>query len=107
MSLQKQIIAEGNGPQIPQQGVQAVVHYTGRFPDGRVFDSSVNRGQPFLFALNQGQVIRAWDLCVSSMKQGEKCILTVPPEYGYGSQTVGPIPANSTLVFEIELLGWQ
>ncbi len=106
-TLQKQIITEGTGQQIPQSGVTAFVHYTGKFLDGNVFDSSVTRGSPFSFNLNQGNVIRGWDLCVSSMKQGEKCILTCPPEFGYGNRQVGPIPPNSTLIFEIELLGWN
>ena len=106
--LGKQVIQEGQGPQIPSYGVNAIVHYTGRLMDGTVFDSSVSRGQPFVFPLNQGRVIRGWDICVASMKQGEKCILTCPPEYGYGAQGAGgAIPPNATLQFEIELLGWQ
>jgi len=104
--LQKQIIQQGSGDVVPQN-VNVFVHYTGKFTNGQVFDSSVSRGNPFSFMLGQNQVIRGWDLCVSSMKQGEKCILTCPPEYGYGDRQVGPIPPNSTLIFEIELLGWN
>lgn len=103
--LEKQILKEGSG-EVPQQHTQVFVHYTGYLTNGQIFDSSHNRGQPFSFTLGAGQVIRGWDLCVSGMKQGELCKLTVPPEYGYGERGVGPIPANSTLIFEIELLGW-
>ena len=104
--LQKQIITEGQGPNCPL-GVTAVVHYTGKFPNGQVFDSSVNRGTPFEFQVGAQQVIRGWDLGVASMKQGEKCLLLCPPEYAYGASPVGSIPPNSTLIFEIELLGWK
>lgn len=102
-NLQKQILKEGSG-NTPQQGTQVSVHYTGYLTNGQIFDSSRNRGQPFSFTLGVGQVIRGWDLCVASMKQGEMCRLTCPPEYGYGDHAMGPIPANSTLIFEIEML---
>jgi FKBP-type peptidyl-prolyl cis-trans isomerase len=104
--MQKTIVQAGNGQQIPLYAT-AVVHYTGRFLDGRVFDSSVSRGQPFQFVVGAGQVIRGWDEGVASMTQGEKCQLLCPPEYAYGNRQVGSIPANSTLVFDVELLGWK
>jgi FKBP-type peptidyl-prolyl cis-trans isomerase len=104
--MQKQIIQAGNGQQIPKYST-AVVHYTGRFLDGRIFDSSVQRGQPFEFQVGAGQVIRGWDEGVATMTQGEKCQLICPPEYACGAGGVGPIPPNSTLIFDVELLGWK
>jgi FKBP-type peptidyl-prolyl cis-trans isomerase len=85
-------------------GATVTVNYVGTFPNGIKFDSSIDRGQPFSFVLGAGQVIKGWDLGVAGMKVGGKRKLTIGPELGYGSQAIGPIPANSTLVFEVELL---
>lgn len=82
------------------------VQYTGTLLNGTKFDSSYDRGQPFSFVLGAGQVIQGWDQGVVGMKVGGKRKLTIPPSLAYGDRTVSPlIPANSTLVFEIELLG--
>ena len=87
-------------------GKTVTAHYVGTLVNGTKFDSSLDRGQPFSFALGQGQVIRGWDLGIQGMKIGGKRRLVISPELGYGSQAVGGvIPANSTLVFEVELLG--
>jgi FKBP-type peptidyl-prolyl cis-trans isomerase len=103
--LQIEKIAEGNGP-APQTGDQVHVHYTGWLTNGKKFDSSVDRGQPFTFVLGRGQVIRGWDQGVATMKVGDKIKLTIPPELGYGARGAGGvIPPNATLVFEVELLG--
>jgi FKBP-type peptidyl-prolyl cis-trans isomerase len=106
-TLMKKVIQEGTGETCPN-GVQAIVHYTGKFLTGQPFDSSYNRNQPFQFTVGAGQVIKGWDICVASMKIGEKCLLLVPPHMGYGASGVGGvIPPNAVLAFDIELLGWN
>lgn len=97
-------IVVGDGAQ-PQFGDTAVVHYTGTLPDGTKFDSSLDRGEPFEFALGQGQVIAGWDEGVKTMKVGGKRTLICPPDLAYGESSPSPdIPPNSTLHFEVELL---
>ena len=96
-------IVEGTGAS-PQPGQNVTVHYTGTLENGTKFDSSLDRGQPFTFRIGVGQVIKGWDQGVMTMKVGGKRKLIIPPDLGYGSRGVGPIPPNSTLVFEVELL---
>jgi peptidylprolyl isomerase len=89
----------------PEPGQTVEVHYTGWLTDGTKFDSSLDRGQPFTFALGQGEVIQGWDEGVASMQVGGKRQLVIPPELGYGAQGAGGvIPPNATLIFEVELL---
>lgn len=87
-------------------GRQVTVNYTGKFTDGKVFDTSVGK-QPFTFLLGAGQVIQGWDKGLVGMKVGGKRMLTVPSDYAYGANDYGPIPGGSTLVFEVELLNVQ
>jgi peptidylprolyl isomerase len=107
--LKYQDLKEGDGPS-PKNGQTCVVHYTGWLWEsgakGKKFDSSVDRGQPFEFSLGMGRVIKGWDQGVSTMKVGGKRLLLVPPQLGYGARGAGSvIPANATLLFEVELLG--
>ena len=104
--IQIEKLVEGKGA-TPKKGQIVSVHYTGWLTDGTKFDSSVDRDEPFEFALGVGQVI-SWDMGVARMKVGDKVKFTIPPELGYGADGAGDdIPPNSTLVFEVELLGIQ
>jgi FKBP-type peptidyl-prolyl cis-trans isomerase len=103
--MQMEDLVVGTGPEA-KKGQTVSVHYTGWLADGKKFDSSKDHGQPFSFALGRGQVIQGWDEGVVGMKVGGRRKLTIPPEMGYGKQGFpGAIPPDSTLVFEVELLG--
>ncbi len=102
--LKFQDLVVGTGP-APKDSATVIVHYTGWLTNGKKFDSSVDRGQPFSFILGRGQVIKGWDEGVASMHVGGKRKLTIPPELAYGPRGYpGVIPPNATLVFEVQLL---
>ena len=105
--MQIEDVVLGDGA-LAEKGNRVTVHYTGWLfnngKQGKKFDSSVGKS-PFGFPLGGGRVIKGWDEGVAGMKVGGKRILIIPPDMGYGSQGVGPIPPNSTLKFEVELLG--
>jgi len=100
--LQYIVLEEGSGPKA-SYGRNVSVHYTGYLTDGSKFDSSVERGTPFRFEQGAGKVIKGWDEGVCLIKKGGKARLIIPPELGYGKRDIGPIPANSTLIFDIEI----
>lgn len=101
--LQIAVTHHGDGA-VPQTGQVVIAHYTGTLPDGTVFDSSVPRGEPFAFTLGYGQVIKGWDEGFARLRVGDKATLLIPPSLAYGDRDRGPIPANSTLRFDVELL---
>ncbi|KAG0424766.1 hypothetical protein HPB47_028032 [Ixodes persulcatus] len=104
----KEIIKPGVGEDSPQESNTVYVHYTGKLLDGTVFDSSRTRGEKFEFVLGKGNVIKAWDIGVATMKKGEVAILTCSSEYAYGKRGSPPkIPADATLIFEVELFDWK
>lgn len=106
MGVEVQSLQAGDGTTFPQAGDLVTVHYTGTLQaDGSKFDSSRDRNQPFQFRIGQGQVIRGWDEGFAKISLGEKAKLVISPDYGYGARGYPPvIPANSTLVFDVELL---
>lgn len=104
--LKYQVLKHGTGTVSPKATDTVKVHYHGTLLDGTVFDSSVERGEPISFPLNR--VIPGWTEGVQLMKVGDKFKFTIPPELAYGPASPSPkIPANSTLVFEVELLEIQ
>lgn len=96
-------IEEGEGKEA-EAGDEVSVHYIGTLKDGTKFDSSYDRGEPFTFTIGIGQVIQGWDQGIVGMKVGEKRILEIPSELGYGEAGQGSIPRNAGLVFETELV---
>jgi peptidylprolyl isomerase len=87
------------------KGDLVIVHYIGRLQDGNEFDNSHRRGDPIQFQLGSGRVIAGWEQGIEGMQVGEKRQLTIPPELAYGAEARGPIPANATLIFDVELVG--
>jgi len=97
------VVGQGHSP---TPGREVTVHYTGKLADGTKFDSSVDRNQPFTTKIGVGSVIKGWDEGLMTMRVGGKRQLVIPPELGYGAAGSPPlIPPNSTLTFDVELLG--
>jgi len=98
---------EGEGDETPKVGQVVTVHYTGKLTDGKKFDSSYDRGKPIDFPVGKGQVIKGWDEALLGMKKGEKRVLIIPSDLGYGPSGRGPIPPNATMIFDVELINFQ
>ncbi|KAJ6237844.1 fk506-binding protein [Anaeramoeba flamelloides] len=105
--IMKEILKEGSGEKpLPNSTVK--VHYVGTLTNGKKFDSSRDRDQPFEFVVGKRSVIQGWDLGIPTMKIGELAKFTIKADYAYGSQSPSQdIPPNSTLIFEVELLGFE
>lgn len=98
-------VADGG---MPEDGDVIQAHYTGKLEDGTVFDSSYGRGQPIQFPLGDKRLFLGWNKGFKQMRKGEKAILTCPPDHAYGDKEVpGKIPANSTVIFEVELVDFK
>ncbi|KAB8271268.1 hypothetical protein BDV30DRAFT_213736 [Aspergillus minisclerotigenes] len=112
MGVTKTLIAAGDGVNFPKKNETVAMHYRGYLYDpsqpdnkGNQFDNSYDRGQPLKVAIGTGRVIKGWDEGVPQMSLGEKALLTITPDYGYGAQGFpNLIPANSTLLFEVQLV---
>jgi len=103
--LQYQVLQKGHGDKHPSASSRVKVHYHGTLIDGSVFDSSVQRGEPISFGLNQ--VIKGWQEGLQYMVEGEKVRLFIPSSLGYGKSGSGPIPPASVLIFDVELIEIQ
>jgi FKBP-type peptidyl-prolyl cis-trans isomerase len=101
--LKYAITVKGTGA-VPRPGQVIITHYVGMLEDGTRFDSSRDRGEPFAFTLGEGRVIKGWDEGFGLLHVGDHAIFIVPPELAYGARKIGPIPANATLRFDVELI---
>ncbi|MCW8802281.1 MAG: FKBP-type peptidyl-prolyl cis-trans isomerase [Candidatus Bathyarchaeota archaeon] len=101
--LKYAIISQGEGPAVEANKV-VTVHYSGYLQDGTMFDSSVERDEPIMFVVGQGQVIPGWDEGMQLLKKGDKARFIIPPQLGYGETPLEKIPANSTLIFDTEVI---
>jgi len=98
-------VLPGDGRNFPKKGDTVQIHYVGTLTDGQIFDSSRDRGDPFVTEIGVGKVIKAWDEAVPQLSKGQKAILTATPDYAYGNRGFPPIiPPNATLKFEVELI---
>lgn len=102
------VTKEGTGDLTPKVGDSVTAHYKGTLLNGVKFDSSYDRGEPFVFQVGLGHVIKGWDEAFLAMKKGEKRTLIIPSDLGYGSRGAGgSIPANATLLFDVELIAFE
>lgn len=102
-TLKIEDVKVGEGKEVTG-GDYITIHYLGTLENGQKFDSSYDRGEPFKTRIGVGEVIEGWDMGVPGMKVGGKRKLTIPAKLAYGENAIGIIPANSTLIFEVELL---
>ncbi|MFD5316349.1 FKBP-type peptidyl-prolyl cis-trans isomerase [Streptomyces sp. NPDC127098] len=108
MGVTLERLSPGDGEHFPKPGDTVRIHYVGTLENGTKFDSSRDRGEPFVTQIGVGRVIKGWDEGVPQLSVGEKAILVCTPDYGYGPRGFPPvIPPNATLRFEVELLGIQ
>ncbi|XP_074600927.1 peptidyl-prolyl cis-trans isomerase Fkbp12 [Brevipalpus obovatus] len=108
MGVEVQTTKPGDSSTYPRNGQTVVVHYTGTLENGTKFDSSRDRGKPFKFKIGKGEVIKGWDQGVARMSLGERAKLICTPDFAYGSRGhPGVIPPNATLIFDVELLGFE
>ncbi|CAM9297889.1 unnamed protein product [Discosporangium mesarthrocarpum] len=104
MGVVVEVTQPGDGVHYPKRGDEVTMDYTGRLTDGTVFDSSLRKGRRFKCRIGVGQVIQGWDEGVVQMSLGEKAILKITSDYGYGPHGAGGvIPPNADLIFEVEL----
>ncbi|KAG7444082.1 peptidyl-prolyl cis-trans isomerase [Guyanagaster necrorhizus] len=105
MGVTIETLTPGDTKNFPQKGDKVTIHYVGTLTDGTKFDSSRDRGEPFVTEIGVGKVIKGWDEGVPQLSLGQKAVLIATPDYAYGSRGFHPIiPPNSTLRFEVELL---
>ncbi|MFE1904130.1 FKBP-type peptidyl-prolyl cis-trans isomerase [Streptomyces gardneri] len=105
MGVTRDVIEAGDGQNFPKPGDVVTMHYTGTLEDGTKFDSSRDRGEPFVSQIGVGRLIKGWDEGVPQMSVGERAKLTITSDYGYGDRGVpGAIPPGATLVFDVELI---
>ncbi len=100
----KYIIQSAGDGERAEEGDIVSVHYVGRLENGKEFDNSYKRGQPFTFPLGRGKVVRGWDEGIALLNVGDSVTLTIPPDLGYGARKMGVIPANSVLIFDVKLV---
>eukprot|EP00703_Trepomonas_sp_PC1_P001126 JAP95480.1 FKBP-type peptidyl-prolyl cis-trans isomerase [Trepomonas sp. PC1] len=108
MSVKIETITQGDNKSFPKKGNKVTVHYVGTLLNGKKFDSSRDRNEPFVFGLGKGEVIEGWDITVGQMSIGQKVKATIPFQLAYGVQGYPPIiPQKADLIFEIELLSFK
>lgn len=105
--LKYYVIEKGDLSSKPKPGNKAIAHYAGYLTNGTKFDASYDRGEPFVFPVGEGRVIKGWDEIILLMGRGSKYRVIIPPALGYGLEGAGSIPANATLIFDMELIDFK